>query len=113
MDDAAHGVVRGEAVEVGQAGQRLGADHDGEVAFELGQGRGGEVLQLCRRGERVVDEAEAQTRAGGGVGRRVTVAAIMARTAPSWVRTWRRRCSVAVAIRTTGSPVSGFSVRLR
>ncbi|MET7994520.1 hypothetical protein ABZU76_26875 [Amycolatopsis sp. NPDC005232] len=79
-------------MEVGQAEQRLGADHDGEVAFELGQGRGGEVLQLRRWGERVVNETEAQTRAGDGVGR----------ARDGGRRFWFTR-----------PPASGFSVRRR
>ena len=64
-DDAGDGLFRVEAAGVGEAEQRLGADDDRQVTLEPGQGGGGDGTGVViERGERVVDQAEPQARAG-------------------------------------------------
>jgi hypothetical protein len=69
VHDAGDGGFGVESVQVGEAEERLGADHHCERVLELGRSGGvGADGVVGERGERVVDQAETQAGARGGLG---------------------------------------------
>ena len=68
MHGAGDRVLRGQAAQVGEGEQGLGADHDGKVPFELGQRGFARRAVAGQRAKRVVDEPEPVARPGVGRG---------------------------------------------